>query len=318
MCVNETLLVKHAEAHYRLRMSPSSETPQRDGIFAAVGAYLIWGFLPLYLILVRTVPAVEFVGWRILWTLPLCLLIAGYRHQISAIAAALRSPTTLAWLALSATLIGINWLIYVWAIQSGNVYAASLGYYINPLLNVLLGTVLLKEKLSRPRWIAVALAGVGVAILATGALTTLWISLSLALSFGFYGLVRKRVDVGAIPGLTIELALLAAPSVAIVYYYAQTASGSSFGQDALLSFYIILGGVVTAVPLLMFTIAARKMPYSTLGFIQFLAPSIVFILGLTVFGEKLETAEIVCFAFIWTAAAIFIFDLLRQPAARPA
>ena len=296
-----------------------SAPPQTDrtGLAAAFSAYVIWGFLPLYLILVRSVPAFEFVGWRIIWTLPLCLLIVLARRQGTDLRAALANRRTLGLLALSATLIAVNWVVYVWAIQNGQVYAASLGYYINPLVNVLLGTVLLGEKLSRPQWAAVGLAGIGVSLLAAGALTTLWISLTLALSFGSYGLIRKQLDVGSVPGLTIESALLLLPSFAVAWYYAQT-QGSSFAVSTELSLAIMAGGVVTAFPLLLFAIAARKLPYSMLGFIQFLAPSIVFVLGLTVFGEELKPVQAACFACIWAAAAIFVWDLVartRKPAA---
>ncbi len=290
----------------------------KTGLGAALGAYIIWGFLPLYLILVREVPAFEFVGWRIIWTLPLCLVIVAVRKQLPQLRAALTSRKTMRWLLLSSTLIAVNWVVYVWAIQKGYVYAASLGYYINPLINVLLGTLVLKEKLSRLQWLAVALAVLGVSLLLGGALTTLWISLTLALSFGTYGLIRKQVDVGALPGLTIESMLLLIPSTAVVFYFAGLPAGSSFAQDTGLSLAIMLGGALTAFPLLMFAIAAKRLPYSTLGFIQFLAPSIVFILGLTVFGEELKPVQAACFAFIWAAAALFVWDLWsrsRKPAA---
>ena len=299
-------------------MTQATSQTDRTGLGAAVGAYVIWGFLPLYLILVSSVPPFEFVGWRIIWTLPLCLLIVAYRKQGGEVRRALADRKTLALLLLSATLIAINWVVYVWAIQNGQVYAASLGYYINPLVNVLLGTLLLGERLSRPQWIAVAIAGVGVSLLLAGALTTLWISLTLAMSFGTYGLIRKQVPVGSLPGLTIESAILLVPALGVAWYYAQSSAGSSFVQDIGLSLAIMLGGALTAFPLLLFAIAARKLPYSTLGFIQFLAPSIVFILGLTVFGEELNYAQAACFACIWAAAAIFIWDLWsrsRKPAA---
>lgn len=289
----------------------------RTGLTAALGAYVIWGLMPLYLLLVRSVPAFEFVGWRIIWTLPLCLLIALLRKQWPELRAAFAHRRTLGWLALSATLIAVNWVVYVWAIQNGQVYAASLGYYINPLVNVLLGTMLLGERLTRRQWIAVALAAIGVSLLAAGALTTLWISLTLALSFGSYGLIRKQVAVGAVPGLTIESTLLLLPSFGVALYYAQT-EGSSFAVSTDLSLAIMAGGAFTAFPLLLFAIAARKLPYSTLGFIQFLAPSIVFILGLTVFGEELKPAQAACFACIWAAAAVFAWDMIarsRKPAA---
>ena len=289
----------------------------RTGLTAALGAYVIWGLMPLYLLLVRSVPAFEFVGWRIIWTLPLCLLIALLRKQWPELRAAFAHRRTLGWLALGATLIAVNWVVYVWAIQNGQVYAASLGYYINPLVNVLLGTMLLGERLTRRQWIAVALAAIGVSLLAAGALTTLWISLTLALSFGSYGLIRKQVAVGAVPGLTIESTLLLLPSFGVALYYAQT-EGSSFAVSTELSLAIMAGGAFTAFPLLLFAIAARKLPYSTLGFIQFLAPSIVFILGLTVFGEELKPAQAACFACIWAAAAVFAWDMIarsRKPAA---
>lgn len=290
-------------------MIPDS-TP-KSGLAPAVGAYLIWGFLPLYLILVRTVPAFEFVAWRIIWTLPICILIVAIRRQGPDVRAALADRRTLGWLALSSLLIGVNWLVYIWAIQTGEVYAASLGYYINPLINVLLGTLLLGERLNKTQWVAVAIAALGVALLAETALTTLWISLVLAVTFGSYGLVRKQIPVGSLPGLTIESALLLAPSILLAGWFAQT-QGSAFLVSPQLSALIVLGGFLTAIPLLLFAIAARRMPYSRLGFLQFISPSIVFVLGLTVFEQPLQPAQIACFACIWLAAAIFAWDLVKR------
>ena len=289
---------------------PESES-RPSGLPAALGAYVIWGFLPLYLLLVKVVPPFEFVAWRIVWTLPICLLIVWVRRQGPQLRAAIADSKSLRWLLLSASLIAVNWVVYVWAIQNNNVYAASLGYYINPLVNVLLGTLLLGEKLNRAQWAAVGLAGLGVALLAEGALTTLWISLTLAFSFGIYGMVRKQVPVGSLPGLTIESGLLLIPSIAVAGWYA-VQSGSSFAVSPQLSGAIVLGGVLTAIPLLMFAVAAKRMPYSTLGFIQFLAPSIVFVLGLTVFEEPLKPAQAACFGFIWAAAALFGWDMWRR------
>ena len=285
--------------------------PEKSGLPQALGAYVIWGFLPLYLILVQAVPAFEFVAWRIIWTVPICLLIVAVRGQRAELASAAKDYAAIKWLAVSATLIAINWLVYVWAIQQGQVYAASLGYYINPLINVLLGTLLLGEKLSRAQWIAVGIAALGVALLAETAITTLWISMTLAISFGTYGLVRKQVSVGSLPGLTIESALLFFPSIVLAGWYGST-RGSSFFISPDLSAAIVLGGFLTAIPLLLFAIAARRMPYSTLGFFQFLAPSIVFVLGLTVFEQPLKPAQAACFACIWISAGIFIWDLLRR------
>ncbi|AKM07430.1 membrane protein [Pelagerythrobacter marensis] len=293
-------------------MSGEIPQPRQSGLVAGLSAYFIWGFLPLYLLLVREVPAFEFVGWRIIWTLPICLLIVAIRHQGREVLRAFGNKRSLSMLAASSVLIGLNWLVYVWAIQHDHVYAASLGYYINPLINVLLGTFVLGEKLSRRQWLAVAIAAAGVALLLGGALTTLWISLTLGLSFGTYGLLRKRVDVGALPGLTIESTLLLVPAAGIAWWYAASPAGSAFAQSPELSFTIVLGGALTAIPLLLFAIAARRMDYSTLGFLQFLAPTIVFILGLTVFDQPLQTVQIACFVLIWTAIAVFVWDILAR------
>lgn len=280
-----------------------------SGLLPALGAYAIWGFLPLYLLLVRAVPPFEFVGWRIIWTLPLCLVIVAFRRQFPEVLAALKSPRSLLALLASAVLIGVNWFVYIWAIMAGEVYATSIGYYLNPLINVLLGTLLLRERLSRWQWLAVAIALAAVALLAAGAMTSLWISLTLGFSFGLYGLVRKQVAVGSLPGLTIESAILLLPAAGIAGWYAASPAGSSFGHDPALSGLIVFSGVVTAVPLLLFAIAARRMDYSTLGFIQYLAPTIVFILGLTVFEQPLQPIQLMSFALIWVAVAIFVADL---------
>ncbi len=289
--------------------APSPSAPAASGLAPALGAYLIWGFLPLYLILVKTVPPFEFVGWRIIWTLPLCLLIVAYRRQFPELLAALKSPRSLLALLASSVLIGINWFVYIWAIMAGEVFATSIGYYLNPLVNVLLGTLVLGEKLSRRQWIAVAIAAVAVALLAAGAVTSLWISLSLGFSFALYGLVRKQVAVGSLPGLTIESAILLLPAAGIAAWYAATPQGSAFGQDAWMSALIIFSGVVTAVPLLLFAIAARRMDYSTLGFIQYLSPTIVFFLGLFVFHQPLAPAKLASFVLIWVAVGVFVWDL---------
>ncbi|MXO89747.1 EamA family transporter RarD [Pontixanthobacter aquaemixtae] len=290
-------------------MSDQDPKPTPSGLPAAVAAYTMWGLLPLYLILVNSVPPFEFVGWRIIWTLPLCLIIVAFRKQFGEVAAALRCRKTMLTLLASSMLIAVNWLAYIWAIQNGYVYAGSLGYYINPLFNVLLGTLLLGEKLSRRQWIAVGFAASGVATLAAGAVTTLWISLTLAISFGTYGLLRKQVAVGSLSGLTIESTILLLPAAAIAFYYAGLPQGSAFTKDVTLSVYIMLGGVVTAVPLLLFAVAARRMDYSSLGFIQFLAPTLVFLLGLFVFKEELKPVQLACFILIWIALALFVWDL---------
>lgn len=293
-------------------MPPTQRSATSGGLPYALGAYLIWGLLPLYLRFVHQVPPLEFVALRIVFTVPLCLLFIAARRQGPDLAAAIANRAIMLRLLASALLIGANWLVYIFAIQQGHVFAASLGYYVNPLINVLLGTLFLHERLSRLQWGAVALAVAGVSLLAMGALDTLWVSLTLAVSFGLYGMVRKVTPVGSLPGLTIESSLLLFPAAAVAGWYALSPAGSSFGQDINSSLLIASSGLLTAVPLVFFAIAARKMAYSTLGFLQFLAPTIVFILGLTVFHEPLRPVQLASFCAIWAAAALFIWDLVAQ------
>lgn len=289
-----------------------------SGLPMALGAYTIWGLLPLYLKLVHQVPPFEFVGWRIVFTLPLCLAFIAARGQRGELAAAFRDRAVMLKLMLSAVLIGINWLIYIAAIQAGHIFAASLGYYINPLANVVAGTVFLGERLSTRQWLAVGIAALGVSLLAWDAREMLWISLSLAGSFCAYGIVRKLTPVGAVPGLTVETVLLFLPAAALVTWYAAQPAGSAFGRDVTSSLLVAFSGVVTAVPLALFAMAARRMSYSALGFVQFIAPTMVFITGLTVFREPLSQTKLACFVLIWTAIAVFCWDAVqRLRAARP-
>lgn len=290
---------------------PDKSQPH-GGLPLALGAYLIWGIMPLYLRLIHWVPPFEFIGWRIIWTLPLCLGVIAWRGQAGMLFAALRRPRVVGWLALSSVLIAVNWMVYVIAIQSGHVFAASLGYYINPLVNVLAGTVLLGERLSRRQWLAVALAGAGVSLLAWDARDMLWISLSLAISFSAYGLVRKRVAVESLPGLTIESLLLLIPALLTVWYFGQGPDGSAMLRSPGAAMLLLAGGAFTGVPLLLFAAAARRMDYSSLGMVQFCAPTIVFLLGVFVFGEPLRSVQLACFVLIWAAIALFVWDLLAQ------
>lgn len=293
---------------------PIEDPPSRrpSALPHAIGAYLIWGLLPLYLRLMHSVPAFEFVGWRLIFTLPVCLAIVALRRQGRELLAALGNPRALALLLTSALLIGGNWLLYVSAIQSGHVFATSLGYYINPLMNVLAGTVFLGERLNRRQWIAVAIAAAGVSLLAWDALEMLGIALALAVSFSGYGLIRRLAPVASLPGLTIETMLLVLPATGIVIWQAQLHGGTSLGRDLQTDLLLPLAGVITAVPLLMFATASKRMDYSTLGFIQYLAPTIVFLLGLFVFHEPLRQVQLACFVLIWTAVALFVWDLLSR------
>lgn len=292
-------------------MQKSGTSAQPNGLPMAFVTYLIWGLLPLYLRLVHQVPAFEFVGWRVVFTLPVCLVLVMVMGQWQALKAALAWPV-LRLLMLSAILVGINWMIYILAVQTGHVLATSIGYYMNPLANVLAGTLFLGERLSRRQWLAVGLAALGVSFLAWGALDTLWISLTLAFSFCAYGLVRKLAPVESLAGLSVETLVLLPIAVGIVGWYAASPAGSSIGVDTSSSLLIAFSGVVTAVPLLLFAYAARRMDYSTLGMVQFFSPTIAFFLGLFVFKEPLNQSQLICFMLIWSAIAVFMWDLWLQ------
>lgn len=285
---------------------------QNGGLAMALGAYTIWGLLPLYMLTVRAVPALEFVTWRIFWTLPFCLCVFAVTRTWSELRTATASWKVLRLLFLSAILIGVNWVVFTVAVQEGHLFAASLGYYINPLVNVFFGTLFLHERLTRLQWAAVAIAALGVSLLAFGAVEMLYISLTLAVSFSAYGLVRKLTPVGPLPGLTIESGLLTLPALAIAGWYAASAAGSGMAVSPTLSTLVMLGGVLTGVPLLLFAGAARRMDYSALGMLQFVSPTISFVIGLTVFKEELRPVQLACFALIWCAIGLFVWDLLLQ------
>ena len=281
----------------------------RAGILMGLGAYTLWGVLPLYFKAVAHVQATEIVAHRILWSLIFLGALATLWRRWPAIRTALASPRVALTLALTATLIGVNWLVYIYAVVSGHVLEGSLGYYLNPLVNVLLGVFLLKEKLSRLQNGAVLLAAAGVAILAFGAGGAIWISLVLAASFALYGFLRKVAPVDALEGLWIETLFLAPLALGWLVWLAR-AGGGAFLAERSTDFLLILGGALTAIPLLLFTAAAKRLAYSTLGFLQYVAPSLQFLLAVLAFGEPL-TAHIVCFGAIWAALAIFVVESVR-------
>ena len=285
---------------------------RRAGLLFGLGAYLLWGVMPLYFKALAHVSALEIVAHRVIWSLAFLAALATIWRRWPAIRAALATGRVLTTLIVTTLLIGINWLTFIYAVVSGHVLEGSLGYYLNPLVNVLLGVVLLKERLTRAQAFATFLAGAGVAVLAAGAGSGLWISLTLASSFALYGFLRKVVAVDSLEGLTIETAILAPFAMGWLLWLSRQ-GGSAFAAVSLSTdLLLVLGGAVTAIPLLMFTAAARRLPYSTLGFLQYIAPSLQFLLAVLAFGEPLTTAHIVCFAAIWTALAIFSFEGFRS------
>ncbi|MBX9881197.1 MAG: EamA family transporter RarD [Sphingomonas sp.] len=279
------------------------------GLALALGAYGIWGLLPLYFVPLRAVGAIEVVAHRICWSLLLLGAIVLFSGRWPKLRAALTSPSTLGRLTASALLIAVNWLVYIWSVETRHVVEASLGYFLNPLVNVLLGVALLGERLGRAQMLAVALATIGVAVLgmASGVGQGLWVSLTLAISFGLYGLVRKVTPVEALEGLLVETLVLA--PLASGYLLWHGTPGLALGGTV--PVLLLASGAATAAPLLMFAGAARRLPLSVLGLVQYLAPSLQFVIAVALLGERLTTAHVACFALIWTGLAVVAVDGLR-------
>lgn len=289
---------------------------EKGGIQLGLAAYAIWGFMPLYFKLLASVQPTEIVANRILWSLLLLALLATFWRRWAAIRVALGTGKVLLTLIVTACLIAVNWLVYIYAIVSGHVLEGSLGYYLNPLVNVLFGVLLLKERLSRAQVFACLLAAGGVGVMAAGAGSGLWISLTLALSFASYGFLRKVAPVDAVEGLWVETLVLAPLSLFWVLHLQAQGTGAFGHQGWAIDLFLVLGGAVTALPLLLFTAAAKRLPYSTLGFLQYIAPSLQFLLAVLVFGEPFGSAKALCFGAIWVALLIFSVEGLRLARAR--
>jgi chloramphenicol-sensitive protein RarD len=287
------------------------------GLLFGLGAYSCWGFIPIYFKHVAAASPVELLAHRVVWALLLLLGISARQGLLGELRRALRPGRTLLLLCTTTVLIAVNWLVYIWAIVSNRVLEGSLGYFINPLVNVLLGVIVLKERLERPVLIAVLVAASGVLHLTLQAGHPPWVSLTLALTFGLYGLLRKLVAVGAVTGLLVETLLLAPLAAAYLLWAASagrlTFMAGSLGHDVLL----VLAGPVTALPLLLFTGAARRLPLSTLGFLQYLSPTLQFLLAVFLYHEPFTAARGVAFACIWAALAIFAAHSLRRGRPEP-
>jgi chloramphenicol-sensitive protein RarD len=273
-------------------------------------AYAVWGVLPLYFRALARAAPTEIVAHRIIWSLLFLTAGATLAKRWPHIRAALATPRVPLILLATSALIAVNWTVYIYAVATGHVLEGSLGYYLNPLVNVLLGVAFLKERLTRLQAGAVALAAAAVAILAFGAGGALWISLTLAASFASYGFIRKVAPVDAFEGLYIETLFLA--PLALVWIAWLTGNQQShFLVERRMDLLLVLGGAVTALPLLLFTEAAKRLPYSVLGFLQYVAPSLQFLIAVAVFGEPLTAARLFCFALIWTALALFVAEGVR-------
>jgi len=288
------------------------------GYAYALGAYSIWGLIPVYFKLLVAAPPLEVLAHRIVWAFVMLLPIAWHRDRLRELLRALRSSRARLQLSASTVLIALNWLIYIWAVFHGRIVEASLGYFLTPLVNVVLGVLVLKERLERPKLLAIALAAGGVLWLTLLSGRPPWISLGLALSFGSYGLARKVVrDVGAVAGLTVETGLLCAPSLAYLAWASASGTLAFRSGPPLRDVLLVLAGPVTAIPLLFFAGAVARLPLSSLGFLQYASPSMQFLLAVLVYGEPFRAAQAGAFALIWLALAVFAAHTLRRGDAEP-
>ena len=281
------------------------------GFLYGLAAYGLWGILPIYFKLLKSVPPVDIVAHRIVWSLVVLVAFVSIAKAWDQVRAAVFNQKTRYLLLLTALLIGTNWLLYVYAINTGHILAGSLGYYLNPLANILLGRFILKERLTKVQWAAVGIAAAGIAVLASGALGTLWISLTLCFTFATYGLLRKIVHVESLAGLTIETALLL--PIALGWLLLGGSEGRPmFGTGGIETGLLLASGVVSTVPLLCFTAAARRLAYSTVGMLQFLAPTLQFLLAVAVYNEPFSRAHAIAFGCIWTALILYVSAIVRD------
>ena len=285
---------------------------RRLGVVSGLGAYALWGLFPLYFPLLEPAGGVEIVAHRVLWSLLFIAVLLTAVGKWAHVRAAFRDRRTLLVLAGAAVLIAGNWLLFVYGVNSRHVVETSLGYFINPLVSVLLGVVVFSERLRRLQWVAVAIATVAVVVLTVDYGRPPWIALGLALTFGLYGLMKKLVKVEAAPGLFVETALVAAPAavfLAVLHAHGAGTFGSAGLGNALL---LASTGIATAIPLLLFAGAARRIPLSTIGLLQYLTPSMQLVIGVFVYGEPMPPARLVGFAIVWLALAVFTVDSLRH------
>jgi chloramphenicol-sensitive protein RarD len=278
------------------------------GLASAATAFFIWGLLPLYLKFLQTVPVLQVTAHRLVWGCVFAMVWLALRRERKHVWAALRDSPTRWRLCLSATLISINWITYVYGIANERVVETSLGYFINPLVNVLLGVVVLSERLNRVQWTAVAIATLGVSYLTWSAGHPPWIALTLAFSFGLYGLVRKVVKVDALPGFASETLVLLPIGIGYLVWCELMGAGTIGHEGISMDLLLVLGGPLTAIPLVLFAFGARRIAYSTIGLLQYIGPTMQLILAIFVFHEPFTPERAIGFSLIWTALAIYATD----------
>ena len=278
------------------------------GVVYALSAYGLWGLLPLYLRELNGVSPDEILVHRIIWSLAFTLLLITITRKFETLKAALVNRRTMMVLAVSSVLIASNWLIYIWAVDNNKLIEASLGYYINPIINILLAMVFLQERLRRLQKAAMFVAAIGVAVelIAYGSIP--WVAFGVAFTFGGYALIRKKLVLDSQIGLTLETACLTLPALLYLYFGVNSNTSNMLNNSWDLNLLLMLAGPITSVPLVFFAAAASRLTMTTLGFFQYITPSTVFILAITLFGETLTPSKVVTFAFIWLALAVFTYD----------
>ncbi|WP_018984435.1 EamA family transporter RarD [Salinimonas chungwhensis] len=282
----------------------------QTGVFCAIAAYSMWGIAPLYFKQLQVMPALEILVHRVVWSVLVLIVLLGVTRQWNKVRLAFYSSKVLKTLAVAGLLLGGNWLLFIWAINNNHLLDASLGYYINPLLNVFLGRMFLGEKLRPMQRVAVILAVVGVSVLVFAHGYLPWVALVLAGTFGVYGLLRKQVAVDSLPGLFIETLMLLPLAVGYWVWFGSSYS-NMLNNTVTLNVLLVAAGIVTTAPLLCFTAAARRLMYSTLGFFQYIGPSLMFLLAVYLYNEPLEPARLITFAFVWAALVLFSVDSLK-------
>ncbi|HRD49939.1 MAG TPA: EamA family transporter RarD [Candidatus Contendobacter sp.] len=291
---------------------PSASDPSADhsltGVLNALGCFGIWGLFPIYFKLLGQVPALEVLAHRILWSVVVLLALILMQGRWQALRAEFHDWRRLRFYLLTTLLLSANWLLYIWAVQNGRILEASLGYYINPLVNVVLGVLFLRERLNPRQWAAVALAAIGVLVLIVGYGVVPWIALSLALSFGSYGMLRKKAGHPATLGLGVETALLAPVALLFILTLAARGTGALGGGDGRTDLLLLAAGLITVAPLLMFLEATRILRLSTVGLIQYMTPTLQFLLAVAVYREPFTAIHLAAFGCIWLALALYSAD----------
>lgn len=293
------------------------DRPALVGLAYALAAYLAWGVSPVYFKALARVPPLEILAHRVIWSILLLAGLLAASRRLGPLRRVLADRRQIALLAGTATLLSVNWFIYIWAVNAGRLLEASLGYFVNPLVNVLLGVLFLGERLSVPqRWaVALASAGVGVLLLRLG--TFPWVSLSLALSFGLYGLLRKRAAIGALEGLLVETAWLAPAALVFLLHLGASGNGA-FGSGPSTTALLVAAGAVTGIPLLWFNHGVARLRLSTIGLVQYLAPTTQFLLAVLAYREPFGSAHAAAFGFIWASLAVYSADALARARRAPA